>query len=441
MENSMTIGLKIIHILGFILFAPVIFCQGNWMVRELNDMPEPVANNAVVSIRIDDHDYVYSFGGIDTTKIWSGIHKRCYKYDVTNDIWTPLPDLPNGNGRIASGASVVGDKIYVIGGYEVFSNHNERSFASVHVFDPVGDTFMADGQDLLYPIDDHIQGVWRDSLIYVIMGWSNTTNVFRVQVYNPATDEWSAGTSVPNTNDFKVFGGSGCIVGDTIYYAGGASLLGAFNPTQYMRKGIINPANPLEITWSGWADNDARGYRMASSQLNGNPIWFGGSQVTYNFNGIAYNGSGGVAPNGNIKWYDVQADSFHIWENIFPPHMDFRGAGHIAELQFILAGGMTENQKVSNRTFLLTYDENTDVHIIEDLTDVSVFPNPFISSIDIKSAEPISQINVFDNGGNLQTVLLDSPTVQLDHLSPGVYVLKIELKNGHHIFKNIVKIQ
>ena len=43
---------------------------------------------------------------------------------------------------------------------------------------------MPDGADIPKAIDDQVQAVWQDSLIYVITGWSNTTNVVDVQASN-----------------------------------------------------------------------------------------------------------------------------------------------------------------------------------------------------------------------------------------------------------------
>ena len=154
------------------------------------------------------------------------------------------------------------------------------------------------------PIDDQVQATWRDSLIYVVTGWSNNGNVGKVQIYNPNTNTWEEGTPVPTSpnyeTDYYVFGGSGTIIGDTLYYIGGASgyFLGpVFPATTHLRKGYINPEDPTEITWSGEETNIARGYRMAAGHWNDQQaVWIGGSQITYNYNGIDYNGSGGVPP-------------------------------------------------------------------------------------------------------------------------------------------------
>ena len=108
-------------------------------------MPEAVSNNAVVAAPVDGTMYVYSFSGIDSTKIWSGIHKKAWRYNTQTQIWEAIPELPSGNGRIAAGASLIKDKIYIIGGYEVFPNGSEVSYDQVHIYDPATNSYLPDG--------------------------------------------------------------------------------------------------------------------------------------------------------------------------------------------------------------------------------------------------------------------------------------------------------
>lgn len=91
----------------------------------------------------------------------------------------------------------------------------------VHEFDILGDTFTSKNIVLPVPIDDHVQDVWRDSLLYIINGWYDSTNVRRTQIYNPVSNNWSIGTPY-NSKMIPTFGASGGINGDFIYIQGGA---------------------------------------------------------------------------------------------------------------------------------------------------------------------------------------------------------------------------
>ena len=118
----------------------------------------------------------------------------------------------------------------------------------MHRYDIISNTYLADGKNIPVATDDHVQAVWRDSLIYLITGWSNTGNIPDVQIYNPSLDAWEVGTAIPNNHFYKSFGASGTISGDTIYYFGGASS-GSFGPQNQLRKGVINPQEPIQIDW------------------------------------------------------------------------------------------------------------------------------------------------------------------------------------------------
>ena len=333
--------------------------QTAWTWTQKADMPFPISNNAVTYGEMGGNKYVYSFGGIDTTKIWSGINKRAFRYDVTNDVWDEIDTLPVVLPLIASSANTVNNKIYIIGGYHVYSNGNETSSDEVIIYNPETNVYEPNGAPVPVPIDDQVQCVWRDSLIFVITGWSNTGNVDDVQIYDPALDQWQAGTPVPNMSTYKAFGASGIIIGDTIYYHGGASQGWNFPAQPILRKGVINSSDPTQITWELLDNAPNANYRSACVSHDNDIFWIGGSATSYNYNGVAYNGSGGVSPSFAIARYEAYYNDW--FEGAGSPYgvMDLRGAGQVSPTEWIICGGMDTAQTVSDRTFLLTYDPIT----------------------------------------------------------------------------------
>ncbi len=393
-----------------------------WVVDELEPMPQAISNNSVVGHK----GYVYSFSGIDNTKIYSGISNAAFKYDISTDTWSALPDLPDDRTKIAAAASVVKDKIYIIGGYTVLASGNEISSAKTHVFNTLTDRYETDGLDIPIPIDDQVQAVYRDSLIYVVTGWSNSNNVTAVQVYDPAQNTWSVATPLP-ANTYRVFGASGTIVGDTLYYLGGAAN-GSFAAAPYLRKGYINPNDPMDISWEEEQSNDAIGYRAAASVWGDNPIWFGGSSVTYNFDGIAYNGSGGVEPNMQIINYDRQAGSLGepiIVEDL--TSMDLRGIAKIGPNEYLIAGGMTNNQTVTSRTLRVSYNETSSVTPLKE-NKHSIWPTVANQQLFV-SAQPAARYRIIHSNGSLCLEgHCKGELEQLDvsQLSSGIYYVIIE---------------
>ena len=418
LENTLATMLNLIKIIAFVFVANTSLAQWQW--TELDTMPFRTSNNAVCEAIVGGDEYVYSFGGIDPSKIYSGIHQKSFKYTVATDTWEEIDSLPDVSAKIAAAASFVKNKIYIIGGYHVLSNSNEISSNKVHVYNPDSDLFEADGTPVPLAIDDQVQCVYKDSLIFVVTGWSDTENKPNVQIYDPSFNSWQVGTPTPNTGLFTAFGASGYIIGDTLYYYGGAAG-NSFSARQQMRRGFINPADPTDITWTQMADVvGAPSYRAACSG-NGNSIfWVGGSPTSYNFNGIAYNGTGGVSPSTRVLNFNVNTHSYI--DEVTQPHgvMDLRGIAKLSNNRWIICGGMSYNQQVSNRTFII---ENQNLSLFEnDNHDMIV--KSFDDRVEIESLET-SDARLIDLTGQVLQEWTDEKkyTIDRNKYNAGVYIL------------------
>ena len=348
---------------GFLLLFIVLFlsCQeklsqsGYWSVSRVGTLPEATSNQAVSEGFVNKKAYIYSFGGIDSTKLYSGIHQRSYRFDVEMRQCERIEDLPDSLGKIASAASRIDNVIYIIGGYHVFDDGTERSSGKVHRFDILRNRFLEDGANIPVPIDDHVQLVWKNRYIIVITGWSDHENVPDVQVYDSSVNQWAKASSVPDENSFKSFGASGSIIGDTIYYLGGASMGQNYPIQSVLRKGVINKGDPTEISWSQETlESQYAGYRMASFEKDGRIYWIGGSNNTYNYNGVAYDGTGGIDPNNRILSYHRNGFDKDFNKNIT---MDLRGIANIDDSVKYLVGGMQRGQEVSKDIIKLEWIE------------------------------------------------------------------------------------
>lgn len=411
-----------------------------WDVTEIGQLPTAVANNAVCEGFVGSTPYLYSFGGIDATKTHNGIHLHSYRINTLTGLAETLADLPDTLGKVAAGASRINDTIYIVGGYHVFSNGNEVSSNKVHRFNVNTNSFMPDATNIPIAIDDHVQAVWRDSLIYIVTGWSNTTNIPKVQIYNPFNNNWSEGTATTNNNNYKSFGASGTIVGDTIYYFGGASLGFNFPAQNQLRKGYINPNDPTDITWNFEVlGAQIRGYRMACTYVGNQIHWIGGSDVTYNYDGIAYNNSGGVNPNNRDLYLDT--DKSLSWTTNYTEDypMDLRGIASINDSLKYIAGGMLANQVVTDKVYQLKWNYSL-TEVTEKNIDfsTSIFPNPVNrnSFITIETKGLLSNegtINLFNlNGQILHSSLLKSNNTEIEipNLNSGIYYIEISTKQG-----------
>lgn len=429
------------------LFSYSLFSQ-NWEISRVADLPFATSNNAVVEGFVNGDPFVFSFGGIDSTKLYSGIHSRCFKYDLNANAWEEIAELPDPLGaKIASSASRVGDVIYIIGGYHVRPNGQEISSLKVHRYDIINDKYLEDGTNLPIAIDDQVQAVWNDSLIYVISGWSNSGNIPDVQIYDPLMDSWEEGTSVPFFSRW-VFGGAGTIIKDTIYYYGGARNGSNFPASNALVKGVINPSDPTEIEWSEvkFENTMFNAYRSAATHVYNDLHWIGGSEKTYNYNGIAYDGSGGVEPSGN----DLQIINFNFdtmaQESYESLPMDLRGVAKIGERSLILAGGMKSAQEVSAETIRM--DWIGDINEVSNTTihdsSIKLLPNPVLNHLTIAMVDQHHwrKLKIIDAHGTIiysKEFRASELHLDMNGYSKGIYHILFEDANRNTSTQRFVK--
>lgn len=314
----------------------------------------------------------------------------------------------------------------------MFDNFSEQSSPKVHRFDADANEWLEDGADIPVPIDDQVQAVWRDSLIFVITGWSQNTNVDDVQIYNPFENTWTAGTSTPNSGSFKAFGASGAIIGDTIYYYGGTKISGFnFLATNDFRKGVINPEDPTEIQWSLLPDDElADGYRMACTAFGDEVVWIGGAEVAYNFDGLAYSGGAVVQPHQEIRTYNASGNTWSVFENSPFPIMDLRGIAKVSDDEWIIAGGMTTDAQVTDAVYKIRRGTVSAPHVgIPGLEVYSSFDQVVINGLPFGKYA----LRLYELSGRL---VIDEVLSQRSHristsaLPDGIYLVAIEHHEG-----------
>lgn len=416
---------NIVLIIVQLVFSLFLLAQGPFAWSELSPMPIKVSNNAVSEGYVGGVPYVYSFGGIDSTKHHDGITQNSFRMNAATGVWEQIPDLPDTLGKIASSANRVGDTIYIVGGYHVLSDGSEISSEKIHRYVPSTNSYISDGAPLPKAIDDQVQVVWRDSLLFVITGWSNTGNMGDVQIYNPRNDSWQNGTPVPTTNSlYRVFGSAGSIIGDTIYYYGGAKSGFNFPASDLLRKGVINPNDPTDITWSPVSFGPEKKYRPAAFTHDGKVFWVGGSEISYNYDGLAYFDGSGVEPGPHYFSYDPKINDYRSFLSPYET-MDLRGVAKIAPDTWVLCGGMKGNQEVTDRVLQLKVNP-TFVGVDEsNKLKIELFPNPCRDILRLKSNYEALidwEIVHIDGSRILTGKGLNISTVAL---APGMYMLRV----------------
>ena len=308
------------------------------------DLPEPVSNNAVASVETEGGCMIFSLLGIDASRDASGTHNRGFRIREGDDSWISLPSIP-GPPRLATNAVGLRGEPYLLGGYEVQAGGTEVSANTLQRFDLAFGRWQ-DMAPMPIAVDDVGAATWRDRYIVVVSGWSDTSNVDAVQIYDAETDSWLAATSFPGT---PVFGQSMAISGDELVLIDGVRSGGlGFSLVNQAWRGTLNPKEPGEITWVDLGEHpgEAR-YRAAGGTTEAGAMWFhGGTAQPYNFDGLRYDNNQPATPLASTLSY--QAGVFSVSDVPEKPNatMDHRALVPCGE-RMLSIGGMVTGPEVT----------------------------------------------------------------------------------------------
>ncbi|AMN12300.1 galactose oxidase [Alteromonas macleodii] len=323
-------------------------------------LPEPVSNNAVASVTIEDTQYVFSFMGLGKGKTHKDVHNRAWQLPIDSKDkplqWQDLPPVPSSlalKGRLASVAVGVNDSVYIFGGYTVDEDHNEISTPDVYKYAPVTGEYTL-LTPMPVPVDDATALVYQDRYVYLVSGWHNDGNVNLVQVYDTQTGQWQQASPFLGN---PVFGQAGGIVNNTMVICDGVSVTPhsdkrrSFAAETACFKGVIDKQNPFKIDWRTLDHpTGAARYRMAAAGNEAtNKIYFvGGSTNPYNYNGIGYNGEPSTADDA-IWTFDIAEGTWVISKTeAEAPTMDHRGLINVNG-SWVTIGGMLGVQLVTRK--------------------------------------------------------------------------------------------
>ena len=144
-------------------------------LKTLPPLPEPVTNNAVASVKVQDREFIISFAGLALGKSHNDTHARTFVLDDMDREWLETAAIPGDVGRLAATAIGVGERAYVFGGYTVAEDGSEVSTPWVHAFDPLSGEFE-ERQSMPVPVDDAIAVSYENRFIYLISSWHDFGN-------------------------------------------------------------------------------------------------------------------------------------------------------------------------------------------------------------------------------------------------------------------------
>jgi len=265
----------------------------NWNIRK----PITTPQGRLMSTYFELHDtgFVYCFGGGENAG--SNLNQRFTPVTGTWEQKTPMPIKASSGGAVT-----VDSKIYVIGGY----NNVNFTLNKVQIYRPSTDEWT-EGAPMPEPVKaDFGISVYNDSLIYIFGGDTGTFNgskpVNNVRIYNPDEDTWTDATPLPIARAMCAAG----IYNNTILVVGSYDR-SRFMTTDTIFKGIINPSNPSEITWTHSFFPDGAIARPSAASTKLGIIFVGGdSGFSSNYRGSTFlslfNEEGNVR-----KWFPLNS--------------------------------------------------------------------------------------------------------------------------------------
>lgn len=302
-------------------------------------------------------DHVFAFYGLGTGKTHADIARDVHATSLLDHAgergWQAIAQIPVSEGRLASAAVTIGERIYLIGGYTVAADGSEKSAPEILRFDPEQTSF-AHETNMPVPVDDTVALAWRDRWIVLISGWYDTANVADVQIYDTRSKNWTSATAWPGK---PVFGHAGALFNDVVVVCDGvAAVKGDDGKNQFALsdqcwRGQLDVGAIGKIAWHPLPAHPGKPlYRSgatATRQLrnSGHIVFAGGSERPYNYDGIGYDGLP-AEPSSAVISYDIAAKKWMRHTSLPTAGMDFRGLIEYRK-HFHLIGGMRTGQSVS----------------------------------------------------------------------------------------------
>ncbi|MBM4157466.1 MAG: T9SS type A sorting domain-containing protein [Ignavibacteria bacterium] len=433
--------LPVILFLSFTAFGqnPDFDISGNKpLIPEFNDFslttaawtPLPVSPHAYsrsccCAIYKGDTLFIYQFGGgtVNTQQILVA------RYNAMTNAWTPSYATMPFNISSGSAVRIPGDSlIYVIGG-----TNSPAVYGKTLKYNVYTNTFTTMADMTPNPCTDQFTVVYKDSLIYAIGGGDGLFNTAiqynSVRVYNINTNTWSSATNLPT--NLSMMGGG--IWGDTIIVACGVTGSGAYTANVY--KGIINPTNHLQITWTTLPVL----YPAGSMTRMGSFVVRHGNSCGVVFTGGAISGA---TVSSQTNFYNLCTQAFQTLPANSLARSNFKGTGFGDSIMWVVGGYTTVGVGTFEKITFSQIDGGCLLTSIGNETEIPLeyklsqnYPNPFNPLTKISFSIPKSdfvKLAVYDILGKEVSVLVN------ERRNSGSYIIDFDassLTSGVYFYK------
>jgi N-acetylneuraminic acid mutarotase len=246
-----------------------------WSSTRVPPLPEARGSGGFVKLGRSLH----FFGGTDTARNDLGDH-----WAISLDgesTWEPRAPIPNPRSHLA--AVEFGGKIYAIGGQHGHESHLVTQ-DSVHVYDPATDAWSA-ATSLPLPVSHTVASTFVvENRILVLGGekaFGPSNHLATVLAYEPASDTWSELTPLPAPRNAAVAG----VIDGVLYLTGGST----FTTTTF--RGVPGAASDNQAPVVDAGPDQAITWPDATVQLSGSASDPDGDPLTTTWSAVSGSGS------------------------------------------------------------------------------------------------------------------------------------------------------
>lgn len=174
-----------------------------------------MTNESALFTAVEINGIIHVVGGCYEFENGMTFTERHQEYDPATDTWAVTGSVPPGEALCMYGAAAVGDKAYFIGGYgSNFSSYQTRIY----------DTVLKSWHEGAYgPASQQLAAAVFNGRIYAIGGLlhiiNNDTIIREVHVYDPLSNIWSNGPSLPT----PIYLHAAATVSNRLFVLGGTS--------------------------------------------------------------------------------------------------------------------------------------------------------------------------------------------------------------------------
>jgi N-acetylneuraminic acid mutarotase len=227
--------------------------------------PAPTKRTEVAAAMLGNRIYVV--GGFEKPSLNNVINlsitPSLEEYDPSTDQWTSKTPMPVGLHHV--GIGVVDGRMYVVGGYKQSGLSMWGPVATVYAYDPVTDSWSERAP--MPTARGALSVTVHDEKLYAIGGYEGKANSGAVESYDPVSNVWSSRAPLPTPRDHLATAtASGKL------YAIGGRLKGNY----HRNLSVTEVYDPGSDRWSRAADLPTARSGMTAAQVGGRIYVFGG---------------------------------------------------------------------------------------------------------------------------------------------------------------------